>query len=88
MLFDAMVVQVLLYEVEVWGGTTPLRARNEVEKIQKTFSCTGNWGYLNILYYHAIRNMRSAHRGTSHARVSKCITKVNNMPDHRLSKQR
>ena len=68
MLFRTMVVQVLLYEVEVWGGTTPLRARNEVEKIQKTFSCTGNWGYLSILYYHVIRNMSSAHRGTTPAK--------------------
>ena len=37
MLFNAMVAQVLLYGVEVWGGTIPLNALNEIEKIQKMF---------------------------------------------------
>ena len=35
MLFNAMVVQVLLYGVEVWGDTISLIAWNEREKIQK-----------------------------------------------------
>ena len=37
MLFNAMVTQVLLYGVEVWGGTISLNAWNEIEKIQKMF---------------------------------------------------
>ena len=37
MLFNAMVTQVLLYGVEVWGGTISLNAWNEIEKIQNMF---------------------------------------------------
>ena len=37
MLFNAMVVQVLLYGVEMWGGIILLSAWNEIEKIQKMF---------------------------------------------------
>ena len=32
-----MVTQVLLYGVEIWGGTISLNAWNEIEKIQKMF---------------------------------------------------
>ena len=39
MLFNAIVVQVLLYGVEVLGGTIIVSARNEIEKIQKMFLC-------------------------------------------------
>ena len=34
LLFDSMVVQALLYGVEVWGGTISFSAWNEIEKIQ------------------------------------------------------
>ena len=37
MLFNAMVMQVLLNGVEVWGCTIPLNAWNEIEKIQNMF---------------------------------------------------
>ena len=37
LLFDSMVVQALLYGVEVWGGTISLSAWNEIQKIQKMF---------------------------------------------------
>ena len=47
MLFNAIVVQVLLYGVEVLGGTIIVSAWNEIEKIPKI---------LNFLFYHAIRN--------------------------------
>ena len=39
MLLNAMVVQLLLYGVEVWGGTILLSARKRIEKIQKVFLC-------------------------------------------------
>ena len=38
MLFNAMVVQELLYGVYLWGGTISLSSWNEIEKIQKMFS--------------------------------------------------
>ena len=37
MLFNNMVIQVLLYRVEVQGGTISFGAWNEIEKIQKWF---------------------------------------------------
>ena len=46
MLFNAMVVQVLLYRIEVWDGTISLSVWNEIEKIQKMFLAKhlqGDW---------------------------------------------
>ena len=37
MLFNAMVILVLLYGVEMWGGTISQTALNEIEKIHKLF---------------------------------------------------
>ena len=37
MLCNAIVTQVLLYGVEVWGGTISLNPWNEIEKIQNMF---------------------------------------------------
>ena len=36
MLFNAMMVKLLLYGVEMWGGTISLSAWNEIEKIPKS----------------------------------------------------
>ena len=36
-LFNAMVTQVLLYGVEVWGDTISLNAWNEIVKVQNMF---------------------------------------------------
>ena len=38
MLFNAMVVQVLLYGVEVWGGTISLSAWNEIRKFKSVLT--------------------------------------------------
>ena len=37
MSFNAMVTQVLLYEVKLWEGTISLHVWDEIEKILKTF---------------------------------------------------
>ena len=37
MLFNAMVTKVLIYGVELWGGTISLNAWNEIEKMQNIF---------------------------------------------------
>ena len=39
MLFNAMVTQVLLYGVELWGDTIPLSAWKQIEKILNLFLC-------------------------------------------------
>ena len=56
-LFNVMVVQVLLYGYEVWGGTISFSAWNEREKLQTMF-LRRQLGVkiLNMLSYYAIRN--------------------------------
>ena len=59
MLFNAMVVQVLLYGMELWAGIISLSAWNEIDKIQKII----NW---ELNPHHPVlscfRNMRLTHR--------------------------
>ena len=43
MLFNVMVTQVLLYEVEVWGAAISLNTWNEIEKIQKMLESTTSY---------------------------------------------
>ena len=88
MLFNAMVIQLLLYGVEVWGGTISLSAWNEIQKIQKMFlprqlGVKPSTSYFIMLLEIGAQPIEVL----SMQRVYKYITKVKNMPYHRLHKQ-
>ena len=85
MLFNAMVTQVLLYGVEVWGGTISRNAWNEIEKIQKMF-LRRNLGVKSTTTYQVMLLETGTRPIEMLAiqRVYRYITKVKNMPSHRL----
>ena len=75
----------LLYRVEVWGGTISLGAWNEIEKIQKTFlhrqlGIKSSTSYPNMLLEIGAWSIEVL----AMQRVYKYITKVKNMLYHRL----
>ena len=37
-LFEAYVMQTMLYEVELWGGSISVSTKDEIEKLQKSFT--------------------------------------------------
>ena len=87
-LFEAYVMQTVLYGIEVWGGSISSSMWDEIEKIQKCFihryvgvRVTTPYslllmesGCLPIEYYGLIRTLRY-------------IQKVSNMPQERLPRQ-
>ena len=86
MLFNAMVV--LLYGVQVWGDKISLSAWDIIAKIEKVF-LRRQLGVKSSTSYPTMRLETSDWpiERLAMQRVYKYITRVNDMLDHRLSKQ-
>ena len=88
MLFNAMMIQVLLYGLKVCDSTITISTLNEIEKIQNLFVCkqlgvNSSTLYLNIL----LEKYAQSIEVQVIQRVDKYITKVKNMLKHKLPKK-
>ena len=88
MLFNATMIQVLLYGLKVWGGTISVSTWTEIEKIQKLFvrkllGVKSSTFYLIIL----LETYAQPIEVLTIQSADKYITKVKNMLKHKLPKQ-
>ena len=88
MVFDAYVIQTVLYGVEVWGGSISSSTWNNIEKLQKAFirrhlSVKSTTPYVLMLLEIGCQSIEI------HAmiQVLRYISWVHLMDDHRLPKQ-
>ena len=87
-LFDAYVLQTILYGVEVWGGSISLSTWNDIEKLQKAF-IRRHLGIKSTTPY-VLMLLETGRRPIeiyAMVRVLRYVTRIHQMNDNRLPKK-